>query len=85
MKKKPAFLLCSMLDSWDNLIMNLSDVKSFDIDVVVASLLTEELKRKTNLNSHGDVMVMRGRPIDWDNSDRRKLRSKCKGKRKVKC
>lgn len=71
-----------MLKSWDNLIMNLSHVKSPDINIVAVSLLTEELRRKNSLNSHGDAMVVRGRLIDRDNGDRRKSRSKSKGREK---
>ncbi|KAK9118944.1 hypothetical protein Scep_017037 [Stephania cephalantha] len=49
--EKACLLLCSMPDSWDNLIMNLSHVKIHDLDVVIASLLTEELRRKTSVGS----------------------------------
>ncbi|KAK9113082.1 hypothetical protein Scep_020601 [Stephania cephalantha] len=83
--EKACLLLCSMPDSWDNLIMNLSHVKIHDLDVVIASLLTEELRRKTSVGSHGDAMVVRGRSIDRDYGDRSKSRSKSKAKKKVRC
>ncbi|KAK9156894.1 hypothetical protein Scep_003468 [Stephania cephalantha] len=83
--EKACLLLCSMPDSWDNLIMNLSHVKIHDLDVVIASLLSEELGRKTSVGSHGDLMVVRGRSIDRDYGDRSKSRSKSKAKKKVRC
>ena len=43
-EEKASILFYSMLESWDNLIMNLSHVKIFNIESVVASLLTEEMR-----------------------------------------
>lgn len=37
-------LLCSMSDSWDNLIMSFSHITKLDMDSVVASLLSKELR-----------------------------------------
>lgn len=42
-------LLCSLLDSWDHLVMVIGSVKTtFKMEDVVASLLLEEMRRKSS-------------------------------------
>ena len=84
-EEKASILLCSMPESWDNLIMNLSHIKILKKESVVASLLTEEMRWKSSQgSSSGEAMVARGRPFKRERGDRVKTRSKSKGKKKVK-
>ena len=65
--------------------MSLSLSSSLDMDFVVTSLLTEELRRKSSLDSTGDVIVVPGRSTKRDNGQRSKSRSKSKRKKQVRC
>ena len=65
--------------------MSLSLSSSLDMDFVVTSLLTEELRRKSSLDSTGDVMVVPSRSTERDNGQRSKSRSKSKRKKQVRC
>ena len=47
-EEKASIILCSMSKSWDNLVMNLSHIETLKIESVVASLLTEEIRRKSS-------------------------------------
>jgi transposase InsO family protein len=84
-EEKAILLLCSMPESWDNLIMSLSHATALDIDSVVSSLLTEELRRKSSQSSAGDAMVARGRSIDREQAGKDRARSKSKLKHNLKC
>nr|CAD1835506.1 unnamed protein product [Ananas comosus var. bracteatus] len=86
-EEKASILLCSMPKSWDNLIMNLSHVETLiKTESVVASLLTEKIRRKSSQRSSlKEAMKARGRPFERECDDRGKSRSKSKGKKKVKC
>lgn len=42
--EKGNILICSMSNYWGNVIMNLSLIKSLEVDSVVASLLIEDLR-----------------------------------------
>ena len=66
-EERVSILLCSMPNSWDNLIMSLSLSLFLDLDSVVASLLIEELRRKLSPDPTGDAMVVRGRSTKRDN------------------
>ncbi|KAK6267017.1 hypothetical protein QUC31_017854 [Theobroma cacao] len=57
-EEKASILLCSMPDSWDNLIMNLSHVKVLDVDSIVASLLTEEMRSKSTQSNPEKLAVL---------------------------
>ena len=68
-------LLCSLLDSWDHLVMALgSNFVTFRMDDVVSSLLSKETWRKS-LDSTKESLVVQGR-----SNDRRKKNDKKTGK-----
>ena len=54
-------LLCSLLDSWDSLIVAIgSNTTSLKFEEVVSSLLSEEMRRK-NMEGHSiDALFARG-------------------------
>ena len=85
-KEKASILFCSMSKFWDNLIMNLNHVEILKMESVVASLLTEEMRRKSSQgSSSGEAMVAQGRPFKKEHGDRGKTRSKSNSKKKMKC
>jgi hypothetical protein len=60
-------LLCSLLDSWVNLVMAIgSNTTTLALEDVVSSLLSKEMRRKNMEGLTKDVLVVRGRPIDRD-------------------
>jgi hypothetical protein len=60
-------LLCSLLDSWDNLVMVIrSNTTTLVLEDVVSSLLSEEMRRKNMEGSTKDDLTVRGRPINKD-------------------
>ena len=59
-------LLCSLPNSWDNLIVatcNFSEV-TLKFDEIVLSLLSEEMRQKTMDNHIMDALSVRGHPQD---------------------
>ena len=64
------FLMCSMPDSWENLIVAMSTsaaIGTLNFDDVSSSLMNEELQRKSVAkNQGGEVLALadRGRRID---------------------
>jgi hypothetical protein len=59
--------LCSFLDSWDSLVVVIeSNTTTLVLEDVVASLLSEEMRRKNMEGLTKDALVVRGRPIDRD-------------------
>ena len=55
-------LLCSLPNSWDNLVMAIgSTVVILKMEDVVGSLLSEEIRRKVSLNVK-EALSVRGRP-----------------------
>jgi hypothetical protein len=64
-EEKCISLLCSFPDSWDSLVMAIgSNTTTLALEDVVASLLSEEMRRKNMEGSTKDALVVRGRPID---------------------
>jgi hypothetical protein len=60
---KAITLLCSLPESWDNLVTSISfsSTKVLDYDSVVGALLAEEMKRKSSKEtSTSEVMMVRG-------------------------
>ena len=57
-------LLCSLPDSWDNLIVAIGSASqtTLKFDEIVSSLLSEEMRRKTMDNHSMDALSVRGRP-----------------------
>jgi hypothetical protein len=56
-------LLCSFLDSSDSLVVAIgSNTTTLALEDVVASLMSEEMRRKKFEGSTKDALVVRGRP-----------------------
>jgi len=50
-------LLCSLLDSWDSLVIAIgSNATTLQFDEIVSSLLTEEIRRKNMDSQNGDSL-----------------------------
>lgn len=85
-------LLCSFLDSWDHLVMAIgSTTSTFKMEDVVASLLSEEMRRKSS-EMEKEALVVRGRLKEKGKKKDKKSKSKLEGrskspgkKSKVKC
>ena len=87
-------LLCSLLDSWDHLVMALgSTLATFRMDDVVSLLLSEEMQRNS-LDSDKEALTIHGRSNDRGKKNENKSRkgrskscgkSKTLGKSKAKC
>ena len=80
-------LLCSLLDSWDNLIVAIgsSIQATLKFDEIVSSLLSEEMRRKTMDNHSMDALSVRGRPQERNKNKGSGGRSKSPGKGIRKC
>eukprot|EP00253_Pinus_taeda_P025822 PITA_25822 len=53
--------LCSLPDSWDNLVIAIgSNATSLQFDEIDSSLLTEEMRRKNMESQNGDALSIRG-------------------------
>jgi hypothetical protein len=62
---KAITLLCSFPKSWDHFVTSISFIstESIEFDVIVGALLSEETRKKSNLEtSTSEAMVVRGRP-----------------------
>jgi hypothetical protein len=60
-EEKCITLLCSFPDSWDILVMAIgSNTTTLALEYVVASLLSEEMRRKNMEGSTKDALVVRG-------------------------
>jgi len=62
---KEITLLCSFPESWDHFVTSISFIstESIEFDVIVGALLSEETRKKSNLEtSTSKAMVVRGRP-----------------------
>jgi hypothetical protein len=58
-------LLCSLLDSWDGLVMTIgSNTTTLTLEDMVASMLFEEMRQKNMEGSTKDALLVRGRLID---------------------
>jgi hypothetical protein len=83
-------LLCSFLDSWDNLVMNIGRTrKTLVLDEVMVVLILEEVRWKSS-KSTNDALDIHGRlkeKINKRENGRSKShgRNKCPGKSKEKC
>eukprot|EP00253_Pinus_taeda_P010174 PITA_10174 len=86
---KAITLLCSLLESWDHFVtsISLSTVDSLKFESVVGALLSEEVRRKSNIETAAsEAMVARGRSKERGEKPRGSSRSKSKGKKcKEKC
>eukprot|EP00253_Pinus_taeda_P005231 PITA_05231 len=86
---KAITLLCSFPESWDHFVtsISLSSSETLEFDDVVASLLSEETTKRSNLEtSTSEVMMVRGRSKERRFNRHNDSRSKSKGKKsKVNC
>eukprot|EP00253_Pinus_taeda_P004912 PITA_04912 len=86
---KTITLLCSWPESWDHIVtsISLSSSETLEFDDVVASLLSEETRIRSNLEtSTSEAMMVRGRTKERRCSRQSDSCSKSKGKKsKVKC
>nr|CAD1833463.1 unnamed protein product [Ananas comosus var. bracteatus] len=63
-EEKASILLCSMPESWDNLIINLSHVETLKMESIVVSLVTEKMQRKSSQgSSSGEAMIAREKTL----------------------
>eukprot|EP00253_Pinus_taeda_P027941 PITA_27941 len=89
LEDKAITLLCSLPESWDHIVtsISLSSSETLEFDDVVASLLSEETRRRSNLETSTlEAMMVRGRSKERRFSRQSDSRSKSKGKKsKVKC
>jgi hypothetical protein len=82
-EEKCIILLCSFPDSWDSLVMAIgSNSTTLALEDMVASLLSEEMRRKNMEGSTKDALMVRGRPIDRDKGKFSGRKSKSKGRSK---
>ena len=86
---KAITLLCSLPESWDHFVtsISLSSSETIEFDDVVASLLSEETRRKSHSEtSTSEAMMVRGRSKERRPRKPSDSRSKSKGKKsKLKC
>jgi hypothetical protein len=76
-------LLCSFSDSWDSLVMALgSNTTTLSLENMVASLFSEEMRRRNMEGSTKDALVVRDRPVERDKGKffGRKFKSKGRSK-----
>jgi hypothetical protein len=92
-EEKCITLLCSLSDSWDNLVVAIGSItqSTLKYEDVVSYLLSKEMRRKS-MDSHStDALVVRGRHKDRDTNkssggrSKSKIKSKSVGKSLRKC
>jgi hypothetical protein len=86
---KAITLLCSLPVSWDQFVTSISfsSTESIEFDDIVGALLSEETRKKSNLEtSTSEEMVIKGRTKERGQGQRDFSLSKSKGKKsKLKC
>eukprot|EP00253_Pinus_taeda_P028492 PITA_28492 len=76
-------LLCSLLDSWDSLVIAIgSNTTALQFDEIVSSLLTEEMRRKNMESQNGDALSVREQSQNRNKNKSSSGRSKSRGKSK---
>ncbi|KAJ0085618.1 hypothetical protein Patl1_08247 [Pistacia atlantica] len=90
--EKVVTLLCSLPDTWDNLIVAIGGggLTQMSWESVCSTLLAEDMRRRGSEGSSRDALTARGRNLDRNSNkfgDRGKSRgrSKSKDKSKIKC
>ena len=80
-EEKCISLMCSLTYSWDNLVMDIgSNNTTLKINDVVATLLSEEMRRKTMDGSTPEALSLRGRSVNRKKGKPSSERSKSRGK-----
>eukprot|EP00253_Pinus_taeda_P033001 PITA_33001 len=70
-------LLCSLLDSWDSLVIAIgSNATALQFDEIVSSLLTEEIRRKNMKSQNGDGLFV----VCWKCGKEGHYKRECKSK-----
>ena len=85
---KAVNLLCTLPESWGQVVssISLSTTDTLEFDNVVGALLSEELRKKTSLETSSQALVVRGRSKEKREKLRGTSRSKSKGRKsKLKC
>ena len=86
---KAVNLLCTLPESWGQVVssISLSTTDTLEFDNVVGALLSEELRKKTSLETSSlEALVVRGRSREKGEKSRGTSRSKSKGRKsKLKC
>jgi hypothetical protein len=76
-------LLCSLLDSWDNLVVSIgSNTTTLKFDEIVSSLLSEEMRKKNMEGQSTNSLFARGHSQERNRSKFSCGRSKSKGRSK---
>ena len=76
-------LLCSLPDSWDNLVITIgSNATNLHFDEIVSSLLTEEMRQKNMESQNGDALSLRVQTQNRNKNKSSSGRSKSKGRSK---
>jgi hypothetical protein len=79
-EEKCIILLCSLPDSWDSLVMDIgSNTTILVLEDVVASLLSEEMRRKNMEGSTKYDLVVKGQMVDRDKGKFSSRKSNSKG------
>jgi len=81
---KAITLLCSLPESWDHFVtyINLSTTKSLEFESIVGALLSDEVRRNSNIeNSTPEAIVARGQSKERGEKARSSSKSKSKGKK----
>jgi hypothetical protein len=82
-EEKLISLLCYFIDLWDSLVMAIwINSTTLALEEMVASPLSEDMRRKNMKGSTKDELVVRGRPIDIDKGKFFSRNSKSKGRYK---
>eukprot|EP00253_Pinus_taeda_P025583 PITA_25583 len=80
---KCIYLLCSLPDSWDSLVIAIgSNATALHFDEIVSSLLTEEMRRKNMEGQNGDALSIRGWTQNGNKNKSSSGRSKSKWRSK---
>jgi len=73
--------LCSILDSWDSLVIAIgSNATALQFDEIVSSLLTEEMRRKNMESQNGDALSVQGQSQNKNKNKSSSGRSKSRGR-----